>query len=445
MELRNFLIAIRKYWYVIVACSVAGLLVGGFRYVGAESTYQGTVTFFVSTSGEGNVAAAAQADQFAQRRVNSYAALLTSDRLTLRMSEELDGEISSRQIGRMIEATGAIDTVLLTASVTSSSESEVTEVTDLVASEFPGIVNEIEGQGVGTTTVSLEVVSGPTVREVPPSKVNTFGMPVLLGAAVGLVGAVVLRLRDSTIADAEEVESLGLGPVLASIPESRSSSATPLVLDDDTGSAKAEAFRQLRTNLRFLDAQKPLGLLLVTSGGEQEGKTLTAANLGLLLTAAGSRVLILEADMRRPALSTLFGLEQHAGLSDVLSARAEYKDVKQTWGRDELSILSSGPPPPNPSELLSSPKMRSLLKQLKADYDAVVIDSPPVLPVSDAIVLSREVDGVLVVARTGRTKRADVQRASKSLEMVGARVLGTVLTFVPSKKSQTYETYTMDE
>ncbi len=411
----------------------------------SDAVYQASVTFFVRTSGEGNVGAAAQADLFAQTRVNSYAALLRSDRFAEKAIDEFDLDVNARTLSGMIEATGAVDTVLLTATVTSGSEAEAGEIAAAVAESFPAMVSEVEGQGVGDTSVSLEVISGPTVRLVPPDRKITLATRILLGAAVGVLGAVLLQLRDRSVTDADEVVELGLGPVLGSIPVLSRGSDEPLVVYDDPGILTSEAFRQLRTNLKFLDAERPLGTLVVTSSVAGEGKSVTSANLSLALAAAGGRVLVIEADLRRPSTADLFGLDRAAGLTDVLIGRASPEQVMQPWGHDGLTVLPSGQLPPNPTELLGGDAMVRLLDKLRHEFDAVVLDTPPALLVSDAAVVGAHADGVLVVARSGRTNRKDLRRTHDSLAAVNARVLGTVLTFVPARRRETYGSYASHE
>lgn len=441
MDLRNYMDAIRKFWWALLAGALLGALAGVVTLVGANTIYEGSVTFFVKTTGEGNAAAAAQADQFAQRRVNSYAVLLKSDRLAELVAEDSGLDLTPRQISRMLEATGGIDTVLLTATVEAGSEEEAAEITESISTTFPELINQVEGQGIGETSVLLEVVSGPTVREVPPRRIFILGSRTVLGLLVGLAAAVLLKFRDSAVSGAEEIEDLGLGPVLASIPLNRSPEERPLILPSETHSQRAEAYRHLRTNLQFLDAERPVGTVVVTSATAGEGKSVSAANLALSLEASDADVLLVEADLRRPGLSELFDCERSAGLTDVLVNRADFDDVVQPWGSTRLSLLPSGPLPPNPSELLGGSAMAALMEKLCNDYDVIVLDAPPILPVSDALILAAKSDGAIVVARSGRTNRQDLSRAVGSLHSVKARMLGVVLTFVPSRRRTVDSSY----
>jgi len=165
----------------------------------------------------------------------------------------------------------------------------------------------------------------------------------------------------------------------------------------------------------------------LTSSVAGEGKSTTACNLALTLASAGTRVILVEGDLRRPRVADYMGLEGAVGLTDVLIGRAALDDVLQPWGSSPLSVLTSGALPPNPSEMLSSAQMGELIASLRTRADMVLIDSPPLLPVTDAAVLTRECDGALLVVRQGRTTREQLTRSLEALRSVGARLLGTVL------------------
>jgi succinoglycan biosynthesis transport protein ExoP len=215
----------------------------------------------------------------------------------------------------------------------------------------------------------------------------------------------------------------------------------PLLVDVDPQSLRAESFRQLRTNIQFLDVDDPIKVVVVTSAVAEEGKSVTSANLALAMMATSARVLIIEADLRRPVQSDFFGVERAAGLTDVIAGRVDLDDVLQPWGTDGLAILPSGHLPPDPSELLGSAAMSKLLGRLRERFDFIVIDTPPLLPVTDAAVLATQADGVVLVVRYGKTSRHQVSSALRSIRAVGARFLGTVLTMAPSSRSGTYTYY----
>lgn len=214
-----------------------------------------------------------------------------------------------------------------------------------------------------------------------------------------------------------------------------------LVAHTDPGSAGAEAFRVLRTNLQFLGLDKPLKTILLTSATPAEGKSTTAANLAVSFAQAGAHVCLLDADLRRPVVAKIFGTENWQGLTSALIGQQPWRDCLRESAVPGLMILPSGPIPPNPAELLGSQRMAELLAELHAEFDVVIIDSPPLLAVTDAAVLGPKVDGVLLVVRTGTVERAQALRAKAALDSVQARLLGTVLGAVPADGTGGYYYY----
>jgi capsular exopolysaccharide synthesis family protein len=202
-----------------------------------------------------------------------------------------------------------------------------------------------------------------------------------------------------------------------------------------SGSPAAEAYRSLRTNLQFISRDGTVRVISVTSPHAGEGKTTTVANIATTLALTGKRVMALSADLRKPRLHRFFGLDNERGLSSVLAGQAQLAEVaRRVEGLDSLRIVTSGPVPPNPAELLSSDAMESLLTQLRSMADYVVIDTPPVLVVSDAMIVAPRVDGVVVVVDADTTTGGAASHTIDQLEQVGGNVIGSVLNrFDPSK------------
>lgn len=214
-----------------------------------------------------------------------------------------------------------------------------------------------------------------------------------------------------------------------------------LVAPDDLKSPAAEAFRALRTNLQFLGLDRALGTVIVTSPGPGEGKSTVTANLGVALGLAGSQVILVGADLRKPTLHRHFGLSNDVGLTSVLTGNVRWQDALQDTGFQGVRVLAAGPIPPNPAELLGTERMRELIGELRDAADMVIFDTPPVLNVTDAGVLAQRVDGVIYVISAGVTPR-DIARAGKQrLEQVGARLLGTVVNRVEPRGGNYYYYY----
>lgn len=217
--------------------------------------------------------------------------------------------------------------------------------------------------------------------------------------------------------------------------------STKLISHQKPKSPIAEAYKTLRTNIQFSFPAGNLKVLLVTSSGPAEGKSTTCANLAITMAESGMKVLLLDSDLRKPAQHRTFGIPNNKGLTNALVENADYKELIQNPGIKGLDILTSGPKPPNPSELLGSEKMKAFLEKLKADYDLIILDTPPVLPVTDAAVLSSLADGVVLVAAHGQATYDALYQAKASLEKVNAKILGVLLNRVPVSSHGGYYYY----
>ena len=232
--------------------------------------------------------------------------------------------------------------------------------------------------------------------------------------------------------EAEEAGELAGAPVIG------------VILRDDTLQEKhaiergstsrtAEAYRQLRTNLQFLNVDEPPKVIMISSAVPSEGKTTVAVNLALTLAEAGRSVILVEGDLRRPRVTRYLGMVGGAGLTNILAGSAEVEEVLQPYGDGDLQVIAAGPTPPNPSELLASSQMFKLIDELRGKNDFVLIDAPPLLPVADASGLAVIVDGVVLSVRYGSTRKEQLQQTRATLDRVGARTLGVILNIVPPK------------
>ncbi|MDA8188948.1 MAG: CpsD/CapB family tyrosine-protein kinase [Dehalococcoidales bacterium] len=200
-----------------------------------------------------------------------------------------------------------------------------------------------------------------------------------------------------------------------------------LITITDPKSPVSEAYRTLRTNIQFSSLDKPLRTLLLTSTGPDEGKSTTLANLGITFAQAGNRVILVDCDLRRPSLHEIFGLDNATGLTNLFIEETAGNLPLQSTSVANLRVLTAGQLPPNPSELLGSRRLEKIIEILKTEADFVLFDSPPIIAVTDAAVLARKVDGVLLVISAGKTKRDRAVKARLVLEKVNANILGVVL------------------
>lgn len=294
------------------------------------------------------------------------------------------------------------------------------------------------------TTGGVEIVT-PALAPGSPSSPKPL-QDGLLGLAAGLIlgigGAFLRDSFDDTLSSKEAAEQLTGAPVLALVPmiTSWKKRKKPLVVSVSRPlSPSSEAYRSLRTSLQFIRQDHLLRTLVVTSPAAREGKTSTVANLGIVFAQAGERVVLVSCDLRRPRLGQFFGLDEQAGLTSVLHGEQSLSDVVQPVpGHDTLWLLGSGRLPANPAELLSGAAARAMFAALRAEFDLVIIDSAPVLPVTDAALLSKDADGTLMVVASGQTKRIELRRATEKLGQVNATVIGALLNETTRQTSYGY-------
>lgn len=435
MELREVLAALRAAWWL----PGLGLVIGGAAAlaVGLLQTpqYTASTQFFVSTRDGASTSDAFQGSQFSQQRVTSYARLITGEDLAGRVVDRLDLDVSPGALSDAITASAVADTVLIDVTVTDKSPEQAQRIAEAVGDEFTEFATELETpDGAGISPVKVTVTDRPEVANVPssPQTSRNVALGLLVGLFVG-AGLAILRARlDRTVKDPDEVAQFAGAPVIGTILRDEALEKQHTI-DRNGSSRTAEDYRQLRTNLQFLNVDQPPRVIMMTSAIPAEGKTTAVVNLALALADAGRKVIIIEADLRRPKVTRYLGMVGGAGLTNILAGTAEVDDVIQRYGSADLSVIAAGPTPPNPGELLASSHMSALVDKLRGGFDYVLVDAPPVLPVADASGLAAMMDGVLLSLRYGRTTKEQLRQAATTLERVGAETLGVILNIVPAK------------
>jgi len=315
------------------------------------------------------------------------------------------------------------------------------------------------GVTAGLRSSNIRVVDVARIPRSPikPDVTRNLEMGLLVGLAAGLALAIIMESIDSTVRNLEEITAASALPALGTIPlqleggrrkkllsaGNNSLSQSPaLVTCSDPRSQAAESYRALRTSILLSSSSAPPKVLLVTSALQEEGKTTISANSAIVLAQKGSRVLLVDADLRRPGLGQMLGLNSSSGLSTLLSGMDKQAHfVTPIPEVPTLTVLSAGPIPPNPAELLSSETMKTWIARWRNEFDYIVIDSPPCLSVTDAVALSVEADKVIFVARSGQTTKTALRRASEVLSHVNANVMGVVLNCLDSRSDDYYTYY----
>ncbi len=439
MGLRDYLRVVRRHWWLPLTALLLALAAALVVNVRTPPVYASAVTFFFATPSDAS-ADLLPASMFSQSRLKSYAALLTSDRITVPLSRTPGLGLTAREVGERITAETVADTVMLRVSVEDRSRARAQLLATALVGEFRAVIGSLEtNTRNGQAAVRVEVVEGPRLEDDPvaPRPLDNLALAAMVGLLVGAASVVAREVTDSTVRTVEALQDLVSVPVLARVPIDAEAPARSGPFVSDTDSPRAEALRQLRTSLQYADPDHPVRTIAVTSAVPEEGRSATACSLALLFAEAGRRVLIVDAELRRSRLASFLGRGNAAGLSTVLVGAASVEQALQPWGAG-LWLLSTGQSPPNPSELLSSPRMTELVDELRGRFDIVIFDCPPLLAVTDAAVVAACADGALLVVRARKTKNAQVTAAARALRAVDARILGCVLNMVPMKHSDSF-------
>ena len=451
MDLRDYLRVLSRRWRAVTVLTLLGTAVGVLLTYTAIPEYRATAKLFVSLQGssDSDTAQLAQGNLFTQARVRSYAEVATSPLVTRHVVKQLKLKTSPAALSSRISATVQPDTVLLQLTVTDTRAARAARISNAVAERFAGVIRSLERPvGAKSSPVRLSITepaSVPTVPFSPRPSVNvTLGL--LGGLILGVGFALARETLDSsfrtTKALTDALAGVGGPPVLGSIVHDPQATSQPLALRDDMHGLRAEGFRRLRTCLQFVDVDRPPKVIAVTSALSGEGKTSVAVNLAATLAETGASVCLVDTDLRRPSTARTLGLIGDAGLTTALIGRADVQQLLQSAG--SFSVLTSGAVPPNPTELLGSAQLKSVLRGLAEKFDHVVVDTAPVLPVADASVIASEVDGYLLVVRASRTSRDQLGETLRALRHVEASVVGTVLNMASPKEERGAYGYTYE-
>ncbi len=445
MTVLEYLRVVRERWKVIVLAVLLGLVAALAVFLVRPPEYTAQTSLYVSAQVGDDPQQAYQGAQLSEQRVTSYTELVTGDRVISEAIRRLGLREKPETLAARVTATSAQDSVIINISATDISPSQAAAIANTLGTVTTEVVAELERPAApnGVPAVAVRIVQPAQTPDEPSST----GLAVILalgllgGLGVGVGVALLRNSLDTSIRTTEDLAAASGAPNLGAIAFDPKVRRYPLTVQDDPQSPRAEAFRQLRTNLQFLDVDHARKVVLVTSSIPGEGKTTTVANLAIALASTSSRVLVIEADLRRPKLSELLGLDRQIGLTRVLAGRVSLSKAIQTWGGGSFDVLSTGPTPPNPSELLASNQMRMVLDEARGNYDVVLVDTPPLLPVTDAAAIAPATDGAVLVCRFQETTRSQLEAAARALRAVSVEPLGTIFTMVPDSGPLAYAAY----
>lgn len=441
MTVLDFVRLTRASLRTLLVMVTLGLLLAFVWTIRQPVVYTATADGVVVADNGSSVSDASTATQAAATKASAYAQQMRSIDLVTGVKEQLGlpdsvGALTGRISAVNVEGSATV-TVAATGSTPQDAHDLAVGTITHAADYFVEFDASARPDGAAPNT-SIRLVPQPSA-DLPtspssPNYLRNLGLGAIAGLLLGYAVALLRKQVDSRVRTVDEIEGLVGSSVLTVVPESaeldRVQSAG--LIASQTG-APAEALRQLRTNLRFVDVDRPPRSIVLSSANAGEGKSVVTANLAAVLAAAGQPTVLVDADLRRPMVASLFDLDPAVGLTQVLAGDVRLDDAIQETGVEGLHVITAGRIPPNPSELLGSQKMQQLVADLVERGHLVLIDAPPLLPVTDAGLLSGTVDGTILVLSVGRTYKEQARLAAKILDQVGGHLLGTVLNRAPLK------------
>ncbi len=437
----DYLRILRKHWRSTVALVLVTVIGAGVFSLASKPTYTATTTIFLSVKSVASAGELNSGSSFAENQVQSYARVARTPIVLQPVIDSLGLDTTAEKLAEVVTATVPVNTATVDVAVVDGDPAQAARIANALGQRIVVTVKELSPPTAnGGETVVATIIRPAATPATPttPKPAQNLALGLLLGLLLGAGQAVLRDTLNTVVRSEHDIARVTDRPVIGSIMLDQSLTEGPLAVVPDSRSLRAESYRRLRTNLQFLGLEDHQRAIVVTSTVPGEGKTTTAINIAVTMAAGGERVLLIDADLRRARIADYFGLESGAGLTTVLIGQASLDDVVQPHGSTGLDVLASGPIPPNPSELLGFPEMKKLLEEATRRYDVVILDTPPLLPVTDAAILSHITSGALVVVGSRIVRRPELEKSLESLDRVDTRVLGLVLNKVQKQDEDHY-------
>lgn len=455
MELRDHVRMLAMHWFGVLLILLMVVAAGAAYTFTQPKVYQANSSALVQTLGGVSPALGTVTDSYARSRATTYIQIAEGRTVAERVIDDLALSTTPEGLIGKITVTQPVDTAYLEIQARAGSPESARELADAwtqaLAVEVAAKEDPDDKQRNGTPYIDpvedAELPSNP----VSPRPERNLALAALLGLALGYGYALLRHTLDRRLRSPEAVQARFDVPVVGAIPMADAlgtkDDRAQVVLEGGSSPKQyeaAEAFRKLRTNLVFMNVDNPPRRIVLTSPQPGDGKSTVAANLAAAVAYGGQKVVLVDGDLRRPMVAESMQVDSGVGLTDVIVGRVSLNDAVQASPKDpHLFVLPAGRIPPNPSELLGSEAMRATLDKLAQDY-LVIIDAPPLLPVTDAAVLTRSVDGALVVISTGKTVDAELKQALDNLTAVSGRALGIIMNKASRKGMGYYQYYGAD-
>ncbi|WP_265447919.1 polysaccharide biosynthesis tyrosine autokinase [Flexivirga meconopsidis] len=421
MTLREFFAVLRARWKIIVVVTVLVTAAAAAASFAQPKVYQASTTIYLAAT-SGNQSAIARQDLL------TYTQVVGSPEVMGPLRKDA-GVSPGAPIG--VSASVGTSSNVLRITATAPTGAQAAAVANATGPALAKVAPKFSSLLTGGDTVQSQTITPATAPGAPisPNTKRDVLLGLLLGLLLGCSAALLRHAFDTRIRTVEGLQELSDRPVLGELPLGAHGLEPDTLVDEPVGAA-VEATRRLRTNVRFASVTTGKHAMVVSSPAPGDGKTTTAIALALAMARDGADVLLVDCDLRRPNIATVMGLEGSVGLTTVLLGNATPEEVTQQWHDTSLDVLPAGELPPNPTELLGSEPMQQTYDQLVKRYDFVILDSPPLLPVIDAVLLEQLAGNLLLVVAAERSTRRDVHAATRVLETAGSRPSGFALNFV---------------
>lgn len=425
----------KRYWLSITLITVLSVALGGLASLLSPQVFSANTSLFFSVKGVSSALDMAQGSNYAESQVRSIAAAVEKPFVLQPVIDELHLQTSPEELAQAVTATVPPGTVVINIAVQDRDPAQAALIANSIAAQTVQAVTELSATNQASSVIARATVLAPAGIPQSPTSPNlllNLGLGLLVGLLVAMAQALLRELLNTRITDIGSLSSFRDVGVLGEISFDADARQAPLTSNSSRSTQRAEDYRRLRTNLLYASLDGTFRTVLVTASLAGEGTSTTALNLAWSLAQTGKSTLLIDANLRDPALATYSTLQAAPGLSTVLTGQSRLPDSVQVLGDNGLSVLTSGPVPPNPSELLDSRRMTDLLVEARTSYDAVILDSSALHSVADAAILAGKVDGVVIVARSGLVRRPQLAQALDALTVTRANVLGLVLNAKPS-------------
>ncbi|MGV1034447.1 MAG: polysaccharide biosynthesis tyrosine autokinase [Microbacteriaceae bacterium] len=456
MTLRDYAGIIRRNLLIILGTVLLGTALGYGWAVAQPKVYTATASAILKTGSSTSIGEALTSDNYAKSRVKSYLDIGQSRSVANSVIDSLNLNIAPDKLVNRVSVTNPVDTAVIRVSADGSTPEEAMNIAQAWIEGMAGLVDELENSPVtlpdGNTAIpdqaqsivtltTLDTATLPSSPSFPDIRIAVL-VGGILGLLLGFALAAVRFYLDKRIHTPEQIEQQFNLPVIGVLPKLKSSGKRSTAKTDAAQQMSfGEAVRKLRTNLQFVNIDNPPRVFIVTSPSPGEGKSTVSRALARAIAESQTSVIAVDADLRLPTLTQGFNLIEGSGLTEILLKRAKVSEALQlAGGTGWLGVIGAGTLPPNPSEILGSQAMTSLIDSL-AQEAIVILDTPPLLPVTDAAMLAASVDGVVVVVQAGKTTTEELAIALANLNRVGRAPLGIVLNQVKWRQSRNYSDY----